>query len=144
MSSFSSSTQLAKQHHLAQLITSCFLKHFLGLNATLLFSSSLMAHITLSLTVMKKVMHILSQSQSQTDILTETDTVTKSQGHRFSQTRAHLTCSGSLPSLRLCTCWSLPRAFTFSFTLQPEHGPTWVPFTPLCPHGAKLCSPGQS
>lgn len=75
---FSSTTQLAKQHRLAQLITSCFLKHFLGLNATLLFSSSLMAHITLSPTVMKKVMQILSQSES----LAFSQRLTQSQNHK--------------------------------------------------------------
>lgn len=124
------STWLAKQHHLAQLITSSFLKCFLhsasrtthcyvlppsSLHLSLAhsFFISLFSLVTWSPTgVTQEMIHTLSPSQRPRarGPHGHSHGVPTSQGPG-PETQAHLgRRSGSLPSPRLCTCLFLPRA----------------------------------
>lgn len=129
---------------LAQLLTSSFLKHCLPLASkhhTLVFFLKHGCLVSVLLTCFSSpCYHTSHESHSHEEGHTHTLTVTQSHSQRFSETgtgsqnhkvidtktQAHVRPLGSLPSLRLCTCLSLPRGPPFSLNLQPESGPTWV------------------
>lgn len=166
MPSFGTSAWLAKQHHWPSCspAPSWNTVFTWPQNTTLLFSSSRMGvpcqscllvfHFPvithrMSPTVMKEIIHILWQSHNPIVRGSHRDwhRVTTSQGHRHKDKpildpRDHYQ---AWDSARACPCLQVPPlASPSSLGWLEESGPTWVAFTPLCPHGAELCSLGQS